>query len=181
MSWERDVFATLDDLEQQAAAVFDAERDAEVADRARSAYAEVTLASRVMASLGGEVAMDVRGVGTLRGTLQRVGPDWCLLRVAGRDWLLRLAAVTALRGASARAVPEVAWSPVARLRLGAALRRVSETGQGCLVHQVDGGRWEVTVGRVGQDFVEGRTADGSTVLVALAGLAAVQGPGEAGG
>ena len=34
MSWEEELFALLDDLEEQAEALYDAERDAELADRA---------------------------------------------------------------------------------------------------------------------------------------------------
>jgi hypothetical protein len=174
MSWEADLFAVIDDLEQEAAAAFAVERDAEVADRARSAYAEVTLVSRLMASLDRETAVRVRGVGPVHGRLQRVGPDWCLLRAGRRDWVVPAAAITTVRGASDRALPEVAWSPVCRLGLGAALRRIAGTRQPCLVHHVDGDSEELVLTRVGADFVEGTTVDGAVVLVPLSTLAAVQ-------
>ena len=45
--------------------------------------------------------------------LQRVGPDWCLAHGAAQDWVVRLPAVVAVEGASARAVPEVAWTAFA--------------------------------------------------------------------
>ena len=35
MAWEEQLFALLDDLEQQAEALYDAEREAELADRSR--------------------------------------------------------------------------------------------------------------------------------------------------
>ena len=37
MAWEEELFGVLDDLEQQAEAAFDAGRDADLADRSRSA------------------------------------------------------------------------------------------------------------------------------------------------
>ncbi len=173
MSWERDLFAVIDDIEQEAAAAFAAEREAELVDRARSAYAEVTFVSRLMASVDREVTLHVRGVGPVRGRLQRVGPDWCLVDATSRDWVVPLAAVSRARGLSQRALPEVAWSPVARLGLGAALRRVAGTAESCLVHQLDGDRVELVLTRVGADFVEGTGVDGGVVVVRLAGLAAV--------
>ena len=56
MAWEEELFGVLDDLEQQAEAAFDAGRDADLADRSRSAYREVTLASRMFASIGTALA-----------------------------------------------------------------------------------------------------------------------------
>ena len=57
MSWEHDLFALLDDLEGQAAAAWEADREAELADRARTEYGTVTLASRLMASRGRDVSL----------------------------------------------------------------------------------------------------------------------------
>ena len=65
MSWDEEMFAVLDDLEQQAEALYAAERDAELADRTRAEYGAVTLASRLMASLDTELALGVLGVGRL--------------------------------------------------------------------------------------------------------------------
>src|SRR5688500_12953761 len=79
MAWDDELFEVLDDLEQQAEAAYDAERGAELADRSRSAYQEVTFASRLMASVGSDIAVDVLAVGAVRGTLERVGTGWCLL------------------------------------------------------------------------------------------------------
>lgn len=174
MTWEDDLFSLLDDLEQQAEALYDQERGADLADRSRSEYAAVTLASRLMASVDAEVALDVRGVGRVAGVLQRVGPDWCLVSGSGQDWVLRTGAVDLVRGASDRSVPEVAWSPVARLGLASALRRIADAGERCLVHTVAGAAYELVLVRVGADFVEARGADGRPVLVPYEGLAAVQ-------
>lgn len=174
MAWDDELFEVLDDLEQQAEAAYDAERGAELADRSRSAYQEVTLASRLVASTGAAVVLDVLGVGAVGGTMERVGAGWCLLAGPAGAWVVPLSAVTAVRGASPRSVPEAAWSPVARLGLGAALRRVADTGEECVVHLVDGRRVEGLLLRVGADFAEVRGASGETVLVPFGAMAAVR-------
>jgi hypothetical protein len=174
MAWEEELFALFDDLEQQAESLYDTERAAELADRSRSAYHEVTLASRMMATTGDEVGVDVRGVGLLTGTLERVGSGWFLLRGPAQDWLVAISSVQALHGASGRSLPELAWPPVARLGLGTALRRLADAGERCVLHLADGSRHEAVLLRVGADFVEARVAGGRTALVALAAVAAVQ-------
>lgn len=174
VTWEDDLFSLLDDLEQQAEALYDRERDLDLADRSRAEYAAVTLSGRLLASVGSEVAVDVRGVGRVEGVLDRVGDGWCLVHGSGQDWLLRTAAVSLVRGASLRAVPDVAWSPVTRLGLGSALRRLADAGERCLFHLVDATVHEGVPVRVGADFVEARSADGQRVLVGYAALAAVQ-------
>ena len=174
MAWEEQVFELLEDLEQQAEALYDAERGPELADRVRAEYAAVTLASRLAASAGGPVELDVQGVGRLAGRLDRVAAGWVSLEVAGREWVVRTAAVVEVRGASVRALPEVAWSPLARLGVGSALRRLADAGEPCWWHRLDGGRAEGVPVRVGSDFVELRTGkEGRAVLVALDALAAV--------
>jgi len=174
MSWEHELFALFDDLEGQASALWEADREAELADRARTEYAGVTLASRLMASRGRDVALDLPHVGRVEGRLDRVGPEWCLLSGLGQDWIVPLRSVAGVRGASERAVPEVAWSPVDRLGLGAALRRLADAEARCLLHLADGTRHEAYVVRVGADFAEARDVAGSTLLVPYAGLVAVQ-------
>jgi hypothetical protein len=177
VSWEEQLFSVLDDLEQQAEALYDAERDLDLADRSRSEYAQVTLASRLMASLDAQLTLELRGVGRISGTLQRLGAGWCLLHGAGQDWIVRTAAIAVVHDASPRSVPEVAWSPVTRLGLGSALRRLADAGERCLLHLVDGGRYDVVLTRVGQDFVEGTAVGGRPVLVAFSGLSAAQSRG----
>jgi hypothetical protein len=174
VDWDERLFAFLDDLEQQAEALYDADRAAELADRSRSEYAGVSLASRLMASIDSEVMLDVTGIGPVSGVLQRVGPDWCLVHGTSQDWVVRLAAVAAVDGASARAVPEVAWSPVARLGLGSALRRLADTGQSCRLHATDGTVRDGVLTRVGRDFVEVVTGRERLVLLAIDATAAVQ-------
>jgi hypothetical protein len=177
VDWDERLFAFLDDLEHQAQALYDADRASELADRARSEYASVTLVSRLMASIGCPVVLDVRGVGPVAGELQRVGPDWCLVHGGAQDWVIRLAAVTGAEGASERALPEVAWSPVSRLGLGSALRRLADTGADCRLHAEDGAVRDARVLRVGADFVEARVGEGRVVLIARDSIAAVQSRG----
>lgn len=175
MAWERELFGVLDDLEQQAEALYDAERAAELADRSRAEYQQVTFASRLVASVDRDLSLEIRGVGTLVGELARVGTGWCLLRGLGQDWVVALHAVLAVHDASPRSVPEVAWPATSRLGLGSALRRLADARERCLVHTVDGGRHEGTLARVGADFVEVLVSGAPrVVLVSFAGLAAVQ-------
>ena len=178
MSWEEELFAYLDDLEGQAGALYAAERAPELADRSRAEYQSVTLAARLMAAVDSEVTLELVGVGAVSGRLARVGTGWCLLSGAGQDWVVRLDAVTAALGGTDRAVPELAWPPVARLGLGAALRRLAEAAEPCSLHLTDGHRHEGSVVRVGADFVELATGEGGRlVLVAVDHLAAVQSRG----
>lgn len=174
MSWDEELFAVLDDLEQQAEALYVAERDAELADRTRAEYGAVSLASRLMASLDTELTLGVLGVGRLAGTLNRVSKGWLLLSAGGNEWVIPLPAVSSVSGASPRSVPEVAWSPLTRLALGSALRRLSEAAEPCAVHLVDGAVHEARVVRVGSDFVELAVGSTRVELVAFSALAAIQ-------
>ena len=99
---------------------------------------------------------------------------WLLLDAAGSEWVVPLAAVSSVGGASSRSVPEVAWSPLTRLGPGSALRRLSEAGEPCLVHLVDGSAHEARLARVGSDFVELTVGDGRIELVSFAAIAAVR-------
>ena len=173
VDWDERLFAYLDDLEQDAETRFDAERAGELSDRARAEYAAVTLASRLMASVDRPVVLEVRGAGVVSGVLERVGGDWCVVAAGTREWVVRLAHVVTVAGVSERSVPEVAWSPVARLGIGSALRGLADAGARCLVHTADGASYDVVIGRVGADFVEVVTGQDRTLLVALPCIAAV--------
>jgi hypothetical protein len=178
MSWEEELFAYLDDLEGQASALYDAERAPELADRSRAEYQSVTLAARLMAAVDHDVTLELAGVGAVPGRLARVATGWCLLRGAGQEWVVRLDAVAAVHGGSDRALPELAWPSVARLGLGAALRRLADSAEPCSLHLTDGRRHDGILVRVGADFVELATgAAGRLVLVALDHVAAVQSRG----
>lgn len=172
---DEELAALLDDLEQQADALYDAERAPELADRSRAEYQQVTLAGRLMATVEQAVSLQVLGVGVVAGTLGRVAGDWCEVETPAQRWVVVLAAVAAVDGASDRAVPEVAWPATARLGVGSPLRRLADEQERCLLHRRDGGRHDGVVRRVGGDFVELAEGDaGRVVLVALEHLAAVQ-------
>lgn len=176
MVWDERLFDLLDDLEGQAEALYAAERDAELADRSRAEYVSVTLASRLMASTGREVNLDLAGAGRVSGELRRVGSGWCLVSGDGRDYLVPTDAVESVQGLSERALPEVAWSPVARLGLGSALRRLADEGLPCVLVTRSGVRHDVVLLRIGGDFVEAE-ADGDRprrVVLAVAAIGVVQ-------
>ena len=175
MAWDERLFDLLDDLEGQAGALYAADREAELADRSRAEYAAVTLASRLVASVGRSVTLDLAGAGRVSGELTRVGAGWCLLRGGAREWLVPTDAVEASEGLSERAVPEVAWPSVAKLGLGSALRRLADEGAACVVVSRSGTRYDVVLERVGADFVEARV-DGEeprTVVLRLASVGVV--------
>lgn len=174
MRWEEQLFELFDDLEGQASALYDVERGAELADRSRAEYHQVLLAGRLVASVGSPIALDVAGVGRIEGDLRRTGDGWCLLSGHRQDWIVRTARIHVVHGASERAVPEVAWSPLQRLGVGSALRRLAESRARCVVHLADGAQHEAVVRRVGQDFVEVESPAGARLLVALDAVAAVQ-------
>lgn len=173
MGWEDELFALFDDLEDQASALYAAERDVELADRTRAEYQQVTLGGRLMASVGRQVTVHVLGVGPVAGTVARVADGWLLVAAGDHDWVVVLPAVATVDGASERSVPELAWSPLTRLGLASALRRIAEAGDRCLLHLRDGTRHEGVLRRVGADFCELAGARG-TVLVAFSALAAAQ-------
>jgi hypothetical protein len=175
MGWEEELFALFDDLEQQAGALAANERAPELADRSRAEYQSVTLASRLMATVGTTVTVGALGIDSITGTLERVADGWMLVAAGQHDWVVNLAAVTSVEGTSVRSVPEVAWSPLAALGLGSALRRIAEAGERCLLHLRDGRRHEGRLRRVGQDFCElAEGDDRRIVLVAFDALTAAQ-------
>ena len=173
-SWDDQLFALFDDLEGQASALYELERDAELEDRSRAEYHRVTLDSRLMASAGDRLVLTVLGVGRVEGELQRMGVGWCLLSGHAQDWIVRTTCIEVVQGASDRSVPEVAWSPLHKLGVSSALRRLAESQLRCVVHLADGGQHEAVVRRVGADFVEIRTPSDELVLIAYDALSAVQ-------
>jgi len=179
-SWEQSVADLFEDLEQQAEALAQAERAAEVADRARAEYRGVGLVERLRASLGRPVRLRIRGVGTLAGVVRRTASDGLLLAdptaARGGEWLIPLTAVEEVAGASDAAVAPDAWGVVARLGWAASVRRLAEDQEPCVLVRVDGSAVATTLHRVGADFVEHRPHDrpDDPLLTATAAIAAIR-------
>ncbi|MBE7323473.1 hypothetical protein IEQ44_02245 [Nocardioides sp. Y6] len=176
---EHEVFDVLADLEAQAETVHHWARLAEVDDRSRAEYHEVTLDARLMASTGLPVVLAVRGAGHVRGRLVGVGEGWCRLEDDRRAWVVRTPAVTTAQGLSSRAVPRVAWSRLDAVGLRAPLRRLADAAARCDLVLADGSAVAGRVARVGADFVEVEQssspgAETRHVLVALDALAVVR-------
>lgn len=170
--------ALFEDLEQQAAGLHLAERDAELAERGAAEYAAVDLAGRLHASVGRSLTVRLPGVGPVDGTLRRVGAGWFLLASDGGDWVVSTPAVEQLHGLSPQSVSEPLRGVAGRLTLRSALRGLAEDGAPVVVHGCSGERLAVRVLRVGADFVEALRQDtepeGSPVVLPLARIAAVR-------
>lgn len=178
---DEELFEVLADLEAHAETLNHFVREAEVADRGRAEYQDVTLDARLMASVGSPVVLTVRGVGTVRGVLTRVGEAWCQVEGGHLGWTLRSSALVTVRGLSARAVPRMAWSRLDAVGVRSPLRRHADAGTPCDFLMVDGTRVTGRVARVGADFVEvDADAPGAggeaEVVLPLAALAAVRSP-----
>ncbi|MFL6160273.1 MAG: hypothetical protein ACJ72D_29640 [Marmoricola sp.] len=173
MRWEESVFALFDDLEMQAEGLASEERVGQVASLADASFAEVTLPSRLHAALGADLRVGLVSGPDVRGRLTRVGAGWLLLDASGAEWLVRLDAVTYLDGAGHGSVPEDLWSMTARLSVRSVLRRIASDRRPVVLHLVGGGQVSGSLGRVGADFLELRTATGE-LAVLLARVAAVR-------
>ncbi|MGH3357883.1 MAG: hypothetical protein ACRDO7_03710 [Nocardioidaceae bacterium] len=171
MRWD-DLFAALeaeaDDLDRR-------NRDADIADRTRSAQAQQSWLARCG---GQELAVRVAGAGVLRGVPDRVATAWLLLRTGGStDWIVSTAAVLSVSGLSEVAVSgalldeRLGWTHVWRVLS----RDRSEVRVVCSDGTVVRGVPEA----VGRDYVEvraydaGRPVGRTTEAVPYAAIAAV--------
>jgi small nuclear ribonucleoprotein (snRNP)-like protein len=151
MRWE-DLFA---DLEQQWDALAEGERQAEIAERTRAEFAQLTLVDRLRGSEGREVRVRTRGDQDVEGRLGRVGADFLLLVLPRCECVLPLSAVSAVTGLGDASVPESAAGAVrARLGLGSVLRRVAADRSQVSVVTAGGAMLNGSLQRVGSDFVE---------------------------
>ena len=157
-----DPIEALADLESQAAAWSREERDVEVEDRALEAYRSVTLAARLVASLGREVAVDLGPAGHVRGTLAAAGDGWAVIEHESGETLVLAHAIAAARGIADGAASAAAWPLSSRRSLAAVLQRLAADQAPLTVLARDGGRYRGAVVRIGADFVElaHRGADG---------------------
>ena len=175
MTWERELLDLFEDLEHQAEGLALAERDAEVAELARSEYAEIDLASRLHASVGRTVELTLAGVGAMRGRLLGAGNGWVLLESADgpQSWLVTVVALTAVRGLAPGARPADTWALTSRLGVASVLRRVADEAASVVVVRSDGQHRQGRIGRVGADFLEVGD-DAGIEIVPLSALAALR-------
>jgi len=175
MTWERELLDLFEDLEHQAEGLALADRDAEVAELARSEYAEIDLASRLHASVGRPLELTVAGVGALRGRLLGAGNGWLLLEPAAgtQPWLLTVGALTAARGLAAGARRADTLPLTSRLGVASVLRRVADEAAAVVIVRTDGVHRQGRIGRVGGDFLE-IAEDAGVELVPLSALVALR-------
>jgi hypothetical protein len=164
MRWDARLQSLFDDLEQQAAGLSLAERDAEVAELRRAEYAGVDLAARLRASIGARLLVDVLGVGPVEGRLYRTGEGWLLIGAA-QDWVVASTAVGSVRGLLDRVAPSGSRPVQGRLGIGSVLRGLAAARSEVVVHRTDGRSSRGTLGRVGADFVEVCASEGGHVEV----------------
>ncbi len=151
MRWE-ELFA---DLELEAEAVLQRERDGEIAERTRVERSRIALRDRLQAAHGYALDVRVDAVGPVQGTLLRVGSDWLLIRSGREEWIIDTASVLGVHGlpSSARA-PGSGGAVVAALGWGSAWRVLARDRTPLLVFRRDGTTVSGIADRVGEDFVE---------------------------
>jgi len=96
-----------------------------------------------------------------------------VLAARGRAWVVVLSAVRRARGLSDGAVDAAARPLTTRLGLASALRGLAEGRWETVLHGQDGQVTRAVLGRVGRDFVEARTPDGSLEVVPFTAIAAL--------
>ncbi|WP_111767543.1 hypothetical protein [Nakamurella deserti] len=150
MRWD-DLF---DSLDRQFEELLDAAEDAEQADRARVAFGAVPAVERLVGALGSTVRLRLAGDRQVTGVLDRVGPDFVLLREsAGVDLLVAWSAVAWVEGLSRRTGPGLGTVD-GRLDLRKAVRSVARDRAAVTVHTTHGTDLSGTIDRVGADFFE---------------------------
>jgi hypothetical protein len=154
MSWEASMVALFEDLEQQASGLRLAERDVEVAERTAAEYAQVSLASRLHASLGHDLQLRLMGGRRVGGRLARVGEDWLLVVDGTSEWIVRHQGLASVAGVSGRADSVETWSVLDRLSLRSVLRGLAADADEAVVHLADDQQLRGRIGRVGLDFLE---------------------------
>ncbi len=180
MRWDR----LFTDLEGQARALEEAEREAEIVERVRVEFGQTTLVDRLRAQEGANITVAVDGVGQVSGALVQIGADWLLLRTPS-EVIVPVAAITAVPDLPPAAISPDGGSMVSRrLRLTTVLRAVAMDRCAVRVALRNGSSFTGTPDRVGFDFVDVALHDldeaprRSTVrgrsTVAFAALASVQ-------
>ena len=173
VGWEERLLAVFDDLEQQAEGLSLVARDVDVSDLGRAEYAEVDLVSRLHASAGLLVQLDVAGWGRHEVLLERVGRGCAVARTGVQVTVLNLAHLRGACGLHPGARPEELRRVTARLGLASALRHLADEVDRVTVVRCDGERRSGSLGRLGADFLEVAEESGRVEVVPLAAVAAV--------
>ncbi len=151
MRWE-DLFA---DLEHEWEGLAQSERQAEIAERTRAEFAQVTFVDRLRGSEGRHVHLVTRLGEPVDGELTGVGADFVLLTSERHECVLPLAGLGSASGLGGASLSEQAAGPVrARLGLGSVLRRIAADRSVVTLVGGDGRSLSGTLQRVGADFLE---------------------------
>ncbi len=152
MRWD----ALFDDLEAQAAALQQAERAAEVEERARGEVGALGLLDRARAAIGTPLRLRTRGGLAVTGLLARVGPDWLLIDEGeGRETVIATGQLVSARGFGRHsAVPGTASIVASRIGLRQVLRGIARDRSAVRVRLIDGTTVDATIDRIGADFAE---------------------------
>jgi len=148
MRWE----LLFDDLEHTAEALQLLERDSDIAERTRAELQTVAWTDRCV---GAQVALRVKTLGVLRGTVDTVTPTWLLLHAdRGSDWVVATDAVLGVVGAPREAGPQPHAALAARMTWVNVWSILSRDRARVHVVRRDGGDVDGVAARVGKDFVE---------------------------
>ena len=169
------------DLAAQAESRERAERGQEIAERSRIEYGSVSLRARVTASTGRPVRVQTVGGTTFGGRVDQVGSDWVLvLGEGGRECVIALGAVQAVRGLDRSSAPVPDSAVDSRLGIRSVLRAIARQRAVVVVELRDGSSLVGTIDRVGLDLVDVTSRPpgdllrgGESVAVALAAVVAV--------
>lgn len=172
---EDDLVGVFEDLELQAEGLHLADRAVEVDELSVAQYAEIRLASRLLASVGRDIRLVTSGP-DVRGRLADVGADWAEVEGADRaTWVVQLHHVEMLVGLADGALPEEGRPFGSGLSLRSVLRGFVEERASRAWHLAGERTLHAVAMRVGVDFVELRVDDGAgQVTVPLASVVAVR-------
>ena len=147
MRWD-ELFA---DLDAQVEARQIAERSAEIEDRTRYEFGQLTLVDRLRVAIGGQVRIRCAGGTTIAGRLDRVHPEWLLLiEATGREALVVGRAVRSVGGLGPWSAAAGVRSEVdARLGLRYALRTIARDRSAVRIQLRDGETLDGTLDRIG--------------------------------
>lgn len=165
MRWDR----LFEELEAQAGDLEAQERDALVEELREGEWADTSWRSL----LGGDVVLDVIGVGRIAGTCVLVNERIVQLNAGRADHVISSAAVAAIVSAQRRADETTAVS--AALGWGHVFRALRHDGERVRVQLVSGTTVDGVVEVVGTDFVRVREESGREQMLTFAALAMVSG------